>query len=80
MRLSAPPAEDPAAILMRTERAVLGSAGCGINWKTTESRSVSDGDPGRVETVYRGDVCNCQAWVRKDTGGRVVSLGLRSAC
>jgi hypothetical protein len=77
--LGAPPAEDPVAILTRAERAAFGDAGCGIDWKESESRPAAD-MPGVTDTIFRGDSCNCQARVRKDGGGRVVGLSLRSAC
>ena len=85
-RLAAAPPEDPVAILTRAERDVLGSAGCGIDWKRTETRPVEeDTAPGArraaaIDTVYRGETCNCQVWIRRDEAKRVIGLGLRSAC
>jgi hypothetical protein len=74
-----PPAEDPLALLARAERAAFGDGGCGIAWKPDEVGAV-DGQPGVTETVYRGDVCNCQARVRRGAQGQVLALLLRSAC
>jgi hypothetical protein len=66
-------------ILSGTERAAFGTSGCGIDWKTGESRPVA-GEPGASELVYRGDTCNCQARVQRNGSGEVVGLMLRSAC
>jgi hypothetical protein len=78
-RFERPPAEDPLALLARAERAAFGESGCGIDWKPDEVGAV-DGQPGVTETVYRGDVCNCQARVRRGAQGQVLALLLRSAC
>jgi hypothetical protein len=78
-RFSAAPAEDPDAILKRAERASFGDQGCGIDWKEGETREASD-EKGATDSIYRGDSCNCQARVRRDGGGKVVALMLRSAC
>jgi hypothetical protein len=79
VRFVAPPPEDPDAILKRAERAGYGDQGCGIDWNQAETREASD-EKGAVDRIYRGDSCNCQARVRRDAGGRVVALTLRSAC
>jgi hypothetical protein len=42
-------------------------------------RPVGDGAKD-VEIVFRGDTCNCQAFIRRDPVGRVRGLTLRSAC
>jgi hypothetical protein len=78
-RFSAAPADDPDAILKRAERASFGDQGCGIDWKEAETREASD-EKGATDRIYRGDSCNCQARVRRDGGGKVVALTLRSAC
>ena len=78
-RFVAPPTDDPAAILKRAERAAFGDQGCGIDWTAGETRPATD-ERGAIDSVYRGDSCNCQARVRRDAGGRVVALTLRSAC
>lgn len=78
-RLAVPPADDPVTILTSTEQFAFAPKGCGIDWRTTETQPAGD-DPGATETIYRGDVCNCQARVRRDTTGRVTRLLFRSAC
>jgi hypothetical protein len=79
VHFAAPPADDPLAILARAERAAFGEQGCGIDWKEAETTPASE-PAGAVDTIYRGDACNCQARVRSDASGRVVGLILRSAC
>ena len=36
--------------------------------------------PGPTETVFRGEVCNCQARIRRGGDGRVVGLLFKSTC
>lgn len=68
-----PANDDPRELLQHAERASFSPAGCGIDWhKPAESSATAQ--------VWRGDVCQCQARVQRDIAGRVVSLGLRSAC
>lgn len=78
-RFAVPPQEDPVAVLTRAERLAFTPDGCGIDWRAPETQPAGD-DPGATETIYRGDLCNCQARVRKDTAGRVTRLLWRSAC
>lgn len=78
-RLGQPSAGPVQAILVELERMAFGAAGCGIDWQRSTAEPAADGSR-RADTVYRGDVCNCQARVRRDDQGRVVVLGLRSAC
>lgn len=78
-RLALPLRESAVDILVRAEQAVFGIAGCGIDWRRPETQA-ADGNPGAIDMVFRGDVCNCQARVRRDAAGRVVGLALRSAC
>jgi hypothetical protein len=79
VRLTSPLAEDAVAVLRRAEQAAFDQQGCGIAWQDAEKQAAED-DTSAMETVYRGDVCNCQARVRTDAAGRVVGLLLRSAC
>jgi hypothetical protein len=79
VHLASPPAEDAVAVLTRVERAGFGADGCGIDWREADTQAAGN-EPNVTETIYRGDVCNCQARVRRDTGGRVVGLVFRSAC
>ena len=76
---AAPPAEPPEALLARAEQAAFGVSGCGIDWRQPETPAVEE-DSGTKDTVFRGDVCSCQARIRRDGGGRVVGLALRSTC
>ena len=76
---AAPPAEPPEALLARAERAAFGVDGCGIDWRQPETLA-TEGNSGAKDTVFRGDVCSCQARIRRDGGGRVVGLALRSTC
>jgi hypothetical protein len=78
-RIASPLAEDPVTILTRAEQTAFGANGCGIDWKQSETQPTED-DPNASDTVFRGDVCNCQARVRKDRSGIVVGLALRSTC
>jgi len=75
VRFASPLAEDPLAVLRRAEQAAFGAAGCGIDWRLSETEAQGAAS----EAVFRGDVCNCQARVRREDG-RVVGLTLRSAC
>lgn len=79
VRFGSPRTDDPVAVLTSAERAAFDSGGCGIDWRKATQQSASD-DAAGTEDVYRGDACNCQARVRRDTAGRVTGLVLRSAC
>jgi len=71
--------QKPEAILAGAERAAFGTAGCGIVWREPETRP-DENASGITETVFHGDVCNCQAIIRRQADGRVVGLVLKSAC
>ena len=79
VRLATPRVENPVPALTRAENAAFGDKGCGINWRTPESKPATD-DATVTDTVYRGDTCNCQARTRTDAAGRVLTMSLRSAC
>lgn len=79
VRFASPPAEDPVVVLTRAERAMFGADGCSIDWRQSETQRTDDGS-GQVETVFRGEACNCQARIRRNVSGDVVGLALRSAC
>lgn len=79
LRLASPLGEPPVAVLTRMEHAAFDAKGCGIDWRTVETRKPTD-EPDATESVYRGDVCNCQARARSDAAGRVLRLQFRSAC
>jgi hypothetical protein len=69
----------PEAILASAERAAFGPKGCGIDWRQFETRPAEDGR-GMSETVFRGEVCNCQARIHRNAVGQVIGLMFRSAC
>jgi hypothetical protein len=79
VRFASPPSESPVAVLTRAEQAAFDGKGCGIDWRSGDTRAASD-DPNARETIYRGETCNCQARVRSNTAGRVTGLLFRSAC
>jgi hypothetical protein len=79
VRPAAPPTENAVAILTRTERSSFAPDGCGMDWAKPETAAATD-EPASSDTIYRGDVCNCQARIRTDASGRIVSLVFRSAC
>jgi len=74
-----PSNQKPEAILAGAERAAFGDTGCGIAWQEPEMRPAGSSN-NLTETVFRGDVCNCQAVIRRQADGRVVGLMLKSAC
>lgn len=78
-RFVVPPPEPPLPLLQRAEHAAFGAAGCGIDWTRPEI-GAGNGPVGGATTVYRGDVCNCQARIQRNASGVVVVLGLRSTC
>ena len=71
--------EAPEAILARTERVAFGPNGCGIDWRHFETQA-AEGELGVTETIYRGEICNCQARIRRGAAGQVIGLMFRSAC
>jgi hypothetical protein len=79
VRLVTPPTEDASAWLKRAASAAFGEGGCGIDWSRAESDTPS-GEPGATEQVFRGDSCNCQARLRRDSAQRAVGATLRRAC
>lgn len=74
-----PSIENPIEILADLEYRTFGPQGCGIDWQHSESQSIQE-NASITETVFYGDVCNCQARIRRDTSGGVVGLLMRSAC
>ena len=75
-----PPVDNDAiGILARAERESFGAGGCGIDWLNPETEKSADAQ-GNEESIYRGDVCNCRARVRRNAAGVVIKLGLRSSC
>jgi hypothetical protein len=78
-RLAVPLSEEPTAWLRRAAVAAFGEGACGIDWRASETEAATDG-PTATEQVFRGDVCNCQARLRRDATQRVVGALLRRAC
>jgi len=74
-----PSNQKPEAVLAGAERSAFGDTGCGIAWREPETRPAENSN-NLTETVFRGDVCNCQAVIRRQADGRVVGLMLKSAC
>ena len=79
VRLNLQLPEQPETILVRAEQSAFGTHGCGIDWHQSETQPARD-DPSITETIFRGDVCNCQARIRRNVYGRIVGFMLRSAC
>ncbi len=79
VRLNLQLPEQPETILAQAEQSTFGANGCGIDWQQSETQLAKD-DSNVTETVFRGDVCNCQARIRRNAYGRVVGFMLRSAC
>jgi hypothetical protein len=79
VRLAVPLGEEPTAWLRRAAVAAFGEGACGIEWRAFETEQAAD-DPSLTEQVFRGDVCNCQARLRRDAANRVVGALLRRAC
>jgi hypothetical protein len=78
-RLAVPLSEEPTAWLRRAAVAAFGDGACGIDWRASEIEQAAD-DRSATEHVFRGDVCNCQARLRRDATKRVVGALLRRAC
>lgn len=66
------------ALLRNAERAAYGEEGCGIRWNDAAREPSILGAEGE-DTVFRGDVCNCQARMSSTSPG-TFRLLLRSAC
>jgi hypothetical protein len=79
VRFATPLADDPQKVLTDAERAAFGDKGCGITWRDARTQPAED-DTAAKETIYFGDVCNCQARIRTNAAGRVTGLLFRSAC
>jgi hypothetical protein len=79
VRLAVPLGEEPTAWLRRAAVAAFGEGACGIDWCASETEQATD-DPSLTEQVFRGDVCHCQARLRRDAANRVVGALVRRAC
>ena len=78
-RLVAVPGLSAIDALQRAERAAFGAEGCGIDWRRNEART-APAEAGATDTVFSGEICNCQGRIRSDASGRVVELAFKSAC
>jgi len=76
---AAPLRDDPVGLLKRAEQASFGEKGCGIRWQSP-GRPTSAANAARPEDVFYGEICNCQARIRRDRANHAVALTLRSAC
>jgi hypothetical protein len=71
--------ENPEIILKRVEKSLFPSKGCGITWQEPEVVK-STTSFGAVNTVFKGDICSCQARVQRSATGKVVELAFKSSC
>jgi len=70
-------AEKTALALLKTaEKRAYRAAGCGIDWKKSETEKA---DSGAHEVIFRGAACNCQGRIVYQEKA-VVALVLKSAC
>lgn len=69
---------DAITLLQAAEKYAYGAKGCGIDWQKPEIEVPGTFGSAR-ETVYRGDVCNCQARILQDGTG-IIAVLIRSAC
>jgi len=79
VRLNQKLTDQPETILARAERAAFGASGCGIDWLQSETHPSAD-DRNETETLFYGDICNCQARIRHSGSSHAVELMLKSAC
>lgn len=77
LRFGGPVGDDAVALLQRVERSSFAPDGCSIDWKEATFLPPASGIS---EAAYYGDVCNCQARVRRDGSAQLVGLTFRSAC
>lgn len=78
-RIVLPPSVDPVALLDDAEHHAFGAQGCGIDWRHGSVEAAENAADG-TDTVFRGNVCNCQARMRRLPQSDMVWLVLRSAC
>jgi hypothetical protein len=77
VQFGSPSQDDAIGLLRRAERSLFSPDGCGIDWSDA---TPLDPKNGVSETAYYGDLCNCQARVRRNAEAEVVGLAFRSAC
>jgi len=70
---------NPIKILADLEHHTFGAQGCGIDWRHSESQLMQE-TASLTETIFYGDICNCQARIRQNANGDVVGLLIRSTC
>lgn len=73
------PTEDAVSIMKREEKEMMGEEGCGIDWQNPKMNPY-EFDKNIIETVYRGEVCNCHINIHRDQNNRVINLIISSAC
>jgi hypothetical protein len=70
----------PETLLKQIEKANFSIRdGCKIDWADPEIRKSKIID-GATDTIFRGEVCNCQARIQRSAMGRVTELGFKSTC
>ena len=74
-----PSTGNPVEVLTDLEYRTFGSQGCGIDWQHSELQSLQE-NASITEAIFYGDICNCQARIRRNASGDVVGLLMRSAC
>jgi hypothetical protein len=71
--------ENPEIILKRVEKSLFPLKGCGITWHEPEVIK-STTSFGAVNTVFKGEICSCQARVQRSATGKVMELAFKSSC
>jgi hypothetical protein len=71
--------ENPETTLKKVEKSLFPPNGCGITWQEPEIVK-STTSFGAIDTVFKGDVCSCQARIQRSSTGKVVELAFKSTC
>lgn len=74
-----PSTDEAMATLKHGLKDWFGGVDCGIDWSKPKVVVAND-DASAMETVYWGEVCNCSARIRRDSGNRVIGLRISSVC
>jgi hypothetical protein len=78
-RINIPSHHNAEALLRQTEKTMFGEPGCRIEW-AQPSNALSAANANLIDTVFRGDICSCQARIQRTRTGQVTELGLKSSC
>jgi hypothetical protein len=79
VRYTLPSKDDAITILKHELHNWFGGVDCGIDWNNPVVTVAKD-DVKAMDTVYWGEVCNCSARIRHDSGNRVIGLRISSVC